>query len=313
MKKVLFLVLAALVLTWGGIQYWPVTVHICGSTPEGNFSIQMPLKDKKRLEYFFRDVCFLNAWAYTLMGSKPMSIHQYRKPWAAVRYLVFHPEIKDILLECFWPPKFYEICHLLTPEQFKIKLGWDTLNKYVPYFPNSRFVLYTSDSHNDGIVVLTLVDKIKFMNMVKQHLEDFLPVLHVQEIEPEDLFDNKKLHLFLKSLNTNGLFGTVLGFGRENAWLFHKYREMDLPEWPMASPWPDEEVLNLEKLNQKDISFQSWDLSDLFYPRFACDPESAETKQLKQIYREEREKIIGYYKGKDVVEATLSLLNLPQW
>ena len=76
----------------------------------------------------------------------------------------------------------------------------------------------------------------------------------------------------------------------------------------MVSAWPDEESVNLEKLSQKDLSFQPWDLYDLFYPRFACDPESDETKQLKRTYKEEREKIVKYYEGKDVVEATLSCL-----
>ena len=238
-----------------------------------------------------------------------MSLHQYRQPRFAAQRLLFHPEIKNILLECFWPPKFYEICYLFNPEQLKINWGWDTLNKYIRYFPNSRFVLYTSPPSEEGIVVLTVVDKIKFLKTVKQHLEDFQELLRAQAIAPEDLLDNTILHLFLKSFKSNGLFGTVLGFGKENAWLFHKYYEMDLPEWPMSSPWPDEEIVNLEKLNQKDTSFQPWDLSDLFYPRFACDPQSEETKRLQQTYREERERIVEYYEGKDIVEATLSLLN----
>lgn len=197
----------------------------------------------------------------------------------------------------------------MTPEQLKIKLGWDTLNKYVRYFPNSRFVLYTSNPNDDEIVVLTLIDKIKFIKTVKQHLEDFQAVLLKQAIAPEELSDNGKLRRFLKGLNHEGFSGTLLGFGRNNAWLFYKYRGMDLEEWPMVSPWPDEEIVNLEKLNQKDISFQPWDLSDLFYPRFACDPQSEETKQLKQTYREERGEIVKYYEGKDLVEATLSLFN----
>ena len=309
MRKIFFWLSALLLLSWGGTQYWPVSVHICGSASEEGFSIRMPLKDKRRLEYFFRDVCFLNAWAYTLLGSKPMSIHQYRKPWATLRYFLFHPEMKSILLECLWPPKFYELCHLLDPEQLKIQLGWDTLNRYISYFPHSRFALYTSDPSDEGIVVLTVIDKVKFIKIVEQHLEDFQHVLQAQTVTPEDLFDNKKLQTFLKDLNTNSLLGTVLGFGRENAQLFHKYRELNLPEWPLVSPWQDEELMHLEKLNQKTISFQPWDLSDLFYPPFVCDPHSEETQQLRQTYREERGKIIQYYEGKDIVEATLSLFN----
>lgn len=286
-----------------------MTVHVQGATIEETFTIRMPSKDKKRLEYFFRDVCFLHEWAYTLVGSKPMSIHQYRKPWAAIQYFIRHTELKDMLLECFWPPCFQNICLYCNPEQLKIKLGWETLNKYIHYFPNSRFVLYESDSFNNEIVGLRLIDKKKLIQVVKKNIGDFNEVLQSQAIEPEELFDSGALLLFLKGLTHDGFLGTLLGFGRDNAWLYYKYREMDLPKSSMTSPWPDEEIENLEQLSQKDITFQPWDLSDLFYPRFACVPDSEETRQLKQTYKEEREKIVKYYEGKDVVEATLSLFN----
>ncbi len=309
MKRILFFLSTFLVIAYLGGRYWPVTVQIHGSTTDDSFSLRMPLKDKKRLEYFFRDVCFLNAWAYTLMGSKPMSIHQYRKPRATIQYFIDNPELKDILLECFWPPNFRNICFFFNPEQLKIKLGWEALNKYIHYFPNSRFVLYTSDAFNNEIIGLRLIDKKKMAQVVKKNMEDFRQILHAQAIEADDLFDNIKLRRFLKALDHDGYLGTLLGFGRDNAWLYHKYRGMDLAKSPMVSPWPEEEVVNLEKLSQKDITFQPWDLSDLFYPRFACDPDSEETKQLKQTYRQEREAIVKYYEGKDVVEATLSLFN----
>jgi hypothetical protein len=197
----------------------------------------------------------------------------------------------------------------LNPEQFKIKSGWETLRKYIHYFPNSRFVSYEEGPYN-GAVVLVIIDKIKLAEMVKRYVGDFQNVLQSQEIEPAALLIDEKVRLFVKNLDNDGLIGTVLGYGRDNAWLYNKYREMDLPEWPLVAPWSkDEEEALLEQLNKKDLSFQPWDLSDLFYPPFACDPNSEETKQLMQTYREEREKIIKYYEGKDVVEATLSLFN----
>lgn len=300
-------IFAAIFLAWAAFQYWPVTVHINGDTPEESFSIQMPLKDKRRLEYFFRDVCFLNAWAYTLIGSKPMSIHQYRKPWAAVQYFIYHPELKDILLHCFWPPKFREICFFLSPQQLRIKLGWEALNKYIPYFSNSRFALYTYPSKDYEMVCLAIIDKKKFIKIIERYPEDFQTILQEQAVEPGELLDDTNLYPFVERLNHDGLIGTVLGFGRENAWLFKKYRELNIEEWPLASPWVEFDDAHLEALNERDRSFSPWDISDLFYPPFACDPDSEETKQLQRTYREEMEKIVKYYEGKDVVEATLSL------
>lgn len=309
MKKFILWSLIAVIFIWNGLQYRPVTVHIRGATADDDFSIRMPLKDKKRLDYFFRDVCFLNAWAYTLIGSKPMSVHQYRKPWATVQYFIHHPELKYFLLNCFWPPNFREICLFFNPQQLKVKLGWKTLNKYISCFPNSRFVLYTNNSADNEIVVLIVADKKKLFKSVMNHLEDFQIVLHNEGINPEELIDEEKLHRFLIGVNTDGLIGTILGFGRDNSWLFEKARKLNTEEWPLASSWEELEEAHLEQLNEKDRSFKPWDISDLFYPPFACDPNSEETKELKQTYREEREKIIKYYEGKDVVEATLSLLN----
>ncbi len=209
---------------------------------------------------------------------------------------------------CFWPPNFKRICYLVTPKELKMKLGWECLNKYLPLFHNSRFVLYTDCRDDNEIVDLTLVDKMKLIRIVKQHSKDFQVLLQNETMQPEDLLDHENLHRFLKNLNNNGLFGTILGFGRNNAWLYDNYYNQP-DKRLMVSAWPEEELVNLDQLNQQTQAFQSWELSDLFYPRFACDPNSEETKQLKQTYREEREEIVKYFEGKDLVEATLSLFN----
>ena len=310
MKKKIFWIATASILIWVAIgQYWPVTVHIRGTIPEEDFSIRMPSKDKKRLEFFFREVLFLNTWAYTLMGSKPISSEQYIKPWAVFLKSIKHPDFIDIMIECFIPPNFKKTRSYFTPEQLRMKLGWKTLNKYVSRFPNSRFFLYTSFSKDNETVLLAIIDKIKLIRTVKLYLNDFQAVLKSQAITPEDLIDNIKLRQFMKGLTHVGFEGTLLGFGRDNAWLYDKCRDENPAEWPMTSAWPEEEIVNLEELNRKTFAYEPWELSDLFYPRFACDPNSEETKQLKQTYRKEREIIVKYYEGKDIVEATLSLFN----
>jgi len=121
---------------------------------------------------------------------------------------------------------------------------------------------------------------------------------------------NKNLCLFVKSLEGDSLNGFVLGFGKNNTALYQKSSEMNLPDWPMVSMRVDEDDKQLKRLHEKELTFQSWDTSDLIYPYFACNPESEETKLLRQTYREKRGKIIGYFKGKNVVEATLSLFNV---
>lgn len=304
MKKIVFGIFI-LILCWEAIQYWPIEIQVSSPNAQKAISLRMPLRDKQKLDFFLREVCFINVWAYTLLGSKPMSIDQYTTPWHAFRNMVEHPEFKGILLDCFWPPSLQKISHLLTPRELKMKWGWETLNKYVARLPNSQF--YLGSYKKNEIVCLILVNKPNLIKTVKENIEDFQITLKNCELIPDHLFQDDKLYVFLSSLHHDGLRGTLLGYGRNNAWQFFQYQNKDPNERPMRSAWPDEEILNLERLNKKIASFQSWDLFDLFYPRFACDPNSEETLQLQKTYREEREKIIHYYKDKNLVEATLSL------
>lgn len=289
------------------VQNWTVIVHVKGPTSEQDFSIRMPYKDKKRLEFFCRWTSFVSVWAYTTIGSKPSSVEHYTKPLAQIWNAIRSPRLRIYFFDAFWPPNFREIYCLFYPEQLRIKLGWETLNKYMKYFPDSRFALHTFYYGNN--VCISLVDKVKLINTIRSNFEDFQPVLKDQGITPEELADNEKLYSFLKNLKSVGLNGILLGYGRNNGLFFEKYKGRSEDESSMASMWPDEDDAWLERINEKDRSFQSWDLSDLFYPRFSCDPDSEETKQLKQTYRQEREEIVKYYEGKDVVEATFSLLN----
>lgn len=305
MRRAFVGILSSTFLIWLLYQHWPVKVQV--HSPEKEFEIKMPRKDKKRLDFFFREVCFICPWSYTIAGSKPVSFHQYKKPFEAIKHVLFHDELKSILLACFWPPDIHEICFLFNPTQWRTKLGWESLKKYHEYFPESRFALFES-VHGDT-VVLTIVNKTRLIEVVNQHRPDFQKNLEDLCITPEDLIENDKIQLFLEGFLTNGQIGTLLGYGRDNAHLFELYEKTNPSQRPMASMWFEEEDEWIERINDKDTSFQPWEISDIFYPPFACDPNSKETRQLKETYREEREKIIKCYEGKDIVEVTLSLLS----
>lgn len=308
MKKRLFLIIA--LVFYFSTAYWPITIRIESSCSEPQILIRMPFKDKRRLEYFFRDACFVNAWAYTMMGSKPMSTFQYTEPFAQVKKAFKHPRLKDFILDAFWPPNIREICWLFNPEQLKVKRGWEILNKYYKlYFPQSNLALFAS--HGKETTGLLIVNKNNLIKVVSEHLSDFEDVLQSQGITPEQLSNNENLDIFLKGLNEEDecIRGTILGFGRNNAWLYDQYSKMTVQEFPLVPMWPDEYEEWIESINKKEASFESWNFSDLFYPYFVCDPDSEETKKLKLTYLEDREKIIQHYSGKDVVEATLSLFN----
>ncbi|MES2272914.1 MAG: hypothetical protein V4487_01835 [Chlamydiota bacterium] len=283
--KFFFLVFALSILAYLINENRTVNVKVLGITSEGDFVIPMRWKDKKRLDYFFRGVCLIQQWAYTLIGSKPVTFTGLQKPFTTKRSL--------------WP------------SNFRNYLGWKTWLKYQSYFSQSPFLIFPDrEPGQEKTIYMTIVDKAHFDRVVRENMQDFQIVLGRKIIDSQVLLNEALLSPFLCEVlkNHDGLIGTVLGYGRENAWAF--YNRDEAKEGFLGSAW-EPELLDemIVRLSKKDWSFEAWDLSDLYFPSFAADPESDETKKLKQLYREDREKIVRYYKGKDFVEATLRLLN----
>ncbi|MBU6383962.1 MAG: hypothetical protein KGR16_06580 [Verrucomicrobia bacterium] len=304
-KKAIVAVFVFITLFYFSFQYWPVSIQIKDPVSEDVLTIRMPLKDKRRLEYFFRHVSFLEAWAYTLVGRKPMSTYQYTEPLAQVRKACSSQYLKCFLRDAFWPPNFYKICALLNPEELKIHRGCETLKKYLRYFPESRLSFLTYRARDS--ICIVLVDKIQLHAIVQDHLDDFQSTLDALSMTPQELFSDPLLRRFLENVQSEGLFGILLGYGKWNSFHFEQHggSQGDL----MTSMWPDELEEWMERMNNKDHSFQPWDISDLFYPRFCCLPDSDETRSLIRVYKEDREKIVLYFGNRDIVEAILSLFN----
>ncbi len=239
-----------------------------------------------------------------------MSIHQYTKPIVAFKQMIFNPEYIGALIDCFHPLDTGSLMNLLNPEHFRIKNGWKTLNKHLKKLPMTRFHLLTHTSRDNETTVIGIVDKVKLIQTVSQYRDDFQQLLEALQAEPNDLLDDRKLRSFLASLHGDQLIGTLLGYGRENAFLFNRYRKdkVDPVNRPMIGAWQEFESDYLEQIARKN---GAWTLADLFYPTFVCDPNSSETAELKKVYREDRENILTYFEGKDLVGATLSLLCRP--
>lgn len=153
---------------------------------------------------------------------------------------------------------------------------------------------------------------------LKEHINDFQQVLR-QEATAESLFarltGNEDL---VEVVNSHqALLGILLGYGRENAWLFYqkdKLRSMSRFAPPMKKD--DSIDKQLAQIVQKADSF-SEDLHEWKYilkcprlplPHFMADPNSLETKKLKKRYEKERQKMKKLFAQENYVEATLQKL-----
>jgi hypothetical protein len=99
--------------------------------------------------------------------------------------------------------------------------------------------------------------------------------------------------------------GIVLGYGRDNSWGFLKSVEK---KEPLGCVW-DEVNTKYEGIRTRlgAIDIEGC-LALESCPSFAGIPDSEESLMLKKEYLLTRQKVIDYYKGKDFLEATLSLL-----
>jgi hypothetical protein len=290
-KKIIFFgCLLSLVLGW---QYYEnrsvqVTVHV---SQDEDLLITMPWKDRRRLTYLFYKMMVLDEGAYTLLGSKPMYMGGYIKPFSlSIDWRVFLSSI--------------------FPGNIRKFSAWKTWQKYAHLFHNSPFILraeinpFWPEPHES--VSILVINKEGIEKEISSHRNDFETVLQRQGITFELLLSEANEKPFLKSIlkSHDGLIGTLFGYGRDNAWLFEQRSRGE--KVPLKPFW-GEEVYDFFANRPNGVHLDDLSLV-LGYPCFLADPDSLETKELREKFLKDRERILDYYKGKDFLEATLSLL-----
>ncbi|MBM3191999.1 MAG: hypothetical protein FJZ63_05045 [Chlamydiae bacterium] len=210
------------------------------------------------------------------------------------------------------------------PDNLRIYRGWEFWQKHQHLFPsqNYAFVKVKNFVDNDYAAIL-FVNKKAFLKIVSKYITDFKNILGA-DVTPQLLLE-KVLHgddVFGDVLKHHqGLIGTLLGFGRDNAWLFHEREEISYYKGN-PSPLLGESSYVFKKLpsqtSQEVLSafnrrLQSFDdRSSLHFhpllmrlPSFAADPATIETKQLKINYQQQYHQIVQRYKEGDFLEITL--------
>jgi hypothetical protein len=245
-------------------------------TPSGGIYISR--RDKKRLEYLFRDLVVYNSAGYTLLGSKPASFDSFCRP------------------SFEW--KLQHLWHTYFPSNLRKCRAWKTWEKYQHHFNKGDILIWSEQNpwiRNGELIVIA--SKKHVAQIAQAYEADFA---HVQSLDPKLLFK--------EALNSHdGLLGTLLGYGRSNAWLFHE------KQYPLLKPLFVDELNQLFKNKRASLNFTfGWPNMDLpailMYPNFMAEPSAEETRKLKIEYSEVRKKILEYYEGNDFLEATLRLL-----
>ncbi len=268
----------------------------------------MPKSDRKKLEYFFRELIVEDSLGYTLLGEKPMSL-------LAVEEKVINPFASWSMFR-----------DAIIPRRTRSNRNFLVWKRYEKFFPITRFALFYEKEQQDGrvLTVMTAINKKAFTSVVEKYREDFTQILHC-EVTAEYLLEEGMKNPFLAGLlmNHDALIGILLGYGRENAYLFHQKSQFSSQQEKIDffershfdSVWTEEEFEAIRKKYDSVNWISTYitgshvkNLDLMVLPGFGGLFDSPETRHWRNHYLETRQAIIDYYKDKDFLEATLYLL-----
>lgn len=274
MKKVLwtfFLFLGLGLLIWHVDGYRQTQINSPSPIP-------ISKKERRELEYLFKELVIYNGAGYTLLGHKPVTF------------------------DCFLQPAFkwdaLFLWHAFLPSNLKKYKAWKTWQKYQDYFPQTNFVIWSEPSTRmENLHLIVVANKNQIHRVIHENPSDFESIT----------IDLNKKNLFKDTLKSHdGLTGTILGYGRNNAWLF--WQKSPIPCKGIFSDEMSQLFENKKAALNFSFGWPKVEMSEiLMFPMFMADMESEETKKLRADYMETRKRILQYYEGKDFLDATLQL------
>lgn len=249
-------------------------------------TLTLPVKDRKRLAGLMQKLFAEDSFAYTILGSKPVSWETYQNPLPLSNWTRFYDSFSE--------------------HNRIIRSGWKTWEKYRHLFPSAHLWVESSECHPGSISIL-IVNEDQFNDVVNKNKRDFQEVLCREIVDGFQLIREAKNRSLMNEVleGHQGLLGIVLGYGRDNSW---KFLEGCNNRTPIGWVWGEEDDSCVEESIASDITLTEYYLSLYSCPSFAGDSNSEESLALKTEYLLTKQRVMDYYKDKDFLEATLSLL-----
>lgn len=156
--------------------------------------------EKEFLTNFFKYSFFCDGLGYVIFYDKPMNFMTI-----------------NISQDLGQPPLDYmNLVHI--SNKYKMQECWNIWMKYSDLFLDENFSVITTP--NSDFIKIIFINHRNFKKMVDRHIQDFHQVLGSEFTAQEILneFVKGKGYVYHTIINHDGLFGTLLGFGRNNAW-----------------------------------------------------------------------------------------------
>lgn len=256
---------------------------------------QMSHDELHCLGSFLRVLLFSDDFSYLLFGSKPVAATGFEKS-----------------------PPFRFSRSYLSRSDFEINKGLELFKKNQDFFSSKEIFVRISEDEEDHFVLM--INKENLLRTLREHIKDFQQVLGPettverlfnQIIENEHLADVIKQH--------HALLGILLGYGRENAWLFHEKHAITLKMREFEPPLKkDDDALRklFDEIDQMTTFFSEesheWKYvltsPRIHLPHFMADPTGPDTKKLKEQYGKERAAMRKRFSEQGHIEATFQKL-----
>lgn len=256
------------------------------------------------LGLLFRQLVFENDFGYTLFGEKPISL---------AGYFIQQP-VNNIIFG--------------HSERIPLARLWQTWSKYHHEFEGDNFlVLNEPDPSSEEMRIITLINKKCFIAKVNEHQELFMKELG-EEVTGEALLkrvSTGNATLFEVLHKNEQLYGILLGYGKDNAWVFQRrydllkalshYQECTPLNFSLRFPKRSSDFNSLEEefsyWEQRTGSF-AWPCywSHIRPPSFVALNNTPETLELQKKYRETQRKLVDLYSKQDFLKTTLRQLSL---
>ncbi len=262
-----------------------------GCTPQKKtFSKEQSAK----INAFFLELLIDHQGAYTLLGSKPMTIEslfsseEYEE---SLQYVESHPERLSFVIDR------------------RLEEGWKEWKKNSKYFPSSNYILAEipfKDSRN-----LVFVNVQEVLTIFRENYEDFRQIAGM-DFDPQqkicELRDGK-YEFWALILNNYVSLGILLGYGNKNSHFFENYMHTGGLDVFEASEKMDPRSFGGSPDLLSDPRFRAAECylegRPFYIPIFvAIDP--VESEILVDRYKKEREQIRQHYQAKDFLDTTLS-------
>lgn len=160
-------------------------------------------QEKEYMTNFFKFSFFSDGLGYVLFYDKPMNMTAIN-----ISQKLELPSGED----------YMEPIHILN--QYKLRECWGTWTKYSDLFALKNFTILTE--WTSDVLMIRIINHKNFKKMVSKHLVDFQQVIGTQLTAQKILEEciKGRGRVYDTVMHHDGLLGTLLGYGRDNAWEF---------------------------------------------------------------------------------------------